>query len=96
MATQIFSLVAGQVTTYGEIAEAINSSPQPVGQAVAWLGEYYRNLNEEFPDHRVLISKFRLQPAYPGGRDEQRRKLEGEGVRFRQVHGGSWRAVRYQ
>ncbi len=80
---QVYALVrqipAGQVSTYGAIAEALHTKDaRRVGQAL--------HANPDAtgtPCHRVVFATGRLAPGYAfGGPNEQRRRLELEGVLF--------------
>lgn len=68
----------GQTATYGEIAKRAGTTPKVVGFAL------HRNPDpQNIPCHRVIFKDGSLSPAYVfGGSGMQRRKLEGEGVRF--------------
>lgn len=69
----------GKVTTYGEIAWVLNMSPRVVGNAL------HLNPNpQKTPCHRVVNRNGRLAPSYAfGGKDEQRKKLQAEGIEFK-------------
>lgn len=83
----------GKVTTYGEIGRVLKLSPRVVGYAL--------HLNPDgakTPCHRVVNRDGRVAPGYAfGGRDEQRKRLQSEGVKFKDeqhvdLHsGGCWR-----
>lgn len=68
----------GSVMTYGQVAKAVGSrDARRVGQAL------HANKDEKTPCHRVIFKDGSLASNYAfGGLDEQRRKLEAEGVRF--------------
>ena len=80
---QIYSLVRdvpyGKVTTYGSIAKKLGMSARIVGYALHLNPDGAKN-----PCHRVVNRDGRVAPAYTfGGRDEQRRRLEKEGIKFK-------------
>ena len=68
----------GKVTTYGDIAKLLNTSPRAVGRLLA--------MNDEapiVPCHRVVGSGGELVGySGPGGLSAKRRLLELEGVKF--------------
>lgn len=81
LAYEILSVVEeipeGRVATYGQIARLIGreKNARLVGRVLSraeWYGEY--------PCHRVVNSSGRTAPHF----SEQRRKLEAEGIRFKQ------------
>lgn len=67
-----------QVATYGQIARMIGTrDARRVGQAL------HANRDPLTPCHRVVFADGSLAPGYAfGGPDEQREKLELEGVEF--------------
>ena len=67
----------GRVTTYGDIARKLGTSPRAVGQALK------TNRNHAVPCHRVVKSDLTLG-GYQGKENnmEKKRMLEKEGVRF--------------
>lgn len=70
----------GKVTTYGAVAKAIGTKDsRRVGQAL------HTNHNQEgIHCHRVVFANGRLAPGYAfGGPKEQLRKLQLEGVIFK-------------
>lgn len=79
----VYSLVQkipkGKVTTYGAIGKRLNMSPRVVGHAL--------HLNPDSnltPCHRVVDRNGRIAPGFAfGGIDEQKRKLEREGITFK-------------
>lgn len=80
---QVFSVVKcipkGYVTTYGAIAKAIGTrDSRRVGHAL------HANTDPlNIPCHRAVFSDGRLAPGYAfGGPDEQKKRLELEGVEF--------------
>lgn len=70
---------AGKVATYGIVADLIGTrDARRVGHAL-----HANTDGSKTPCHRVVFSDGRLAPGYAfGGPDEQRRKLELEGVTF--------------
>lgn len=69
----------GKVTTYGEIARSLGiKDTRKVGWAL------HRNPYEgDVPCHRVVNAAGRLAPNFAfDGPEEQRRRLEAEGVKF--------------
>lgn len=68
----------GKVMTYGQVAKALGTrDARRVGQAL------HANTNPEIPCHRVVFADGNLAPGYAfGGREEQKKRLEGEGVRL--------------
>jgi methylated-DNA-protein-cysteine methyltransferase-like protein len=79
---EVYKLVrkvpSGRVTTYGAIAEKLSMSPRVVGYAL--------HLNPDgtkTPCHRVVNRDGRVAPGFAfGGKDEQKRRLEKEGIKF--------------
>lgn len=68
----------GKVTTYGEISRLTGVDPRMVGWAL-----HANPDGSDVPCHRVVNKDGRLAPGYAfGGPDEQRMKLEAEGVTF--------------
>lgn len=68
----------GKVTTYGAIAKILNINPRMVGYAL------HQNKDLNVPCHRVVDHIGRLAPNFAfDGWMEQRRRLEAEGVEFR-------------
>ncbi len=75
---QVQRIPKGKVTTYKEIAKATGISPRIVGNAL------HLNESSEVPCHRVVNVKGRIAPTFGlGGPAEQRRRLESEGVSFK-------------
>lgn len=69
----------GKVTTYGTIAKHLHMSPRTVGTALH-LNPY----EGEIPCHRVVNREGRIAPGFAfGGIGEQRKRLEAEGVSFK-------------
>lgn len=80
---EIFNLVAriprGKVTTYGDIANRINTSARAVGTIL-----HSNTDTQKYPCHRVVKSDGSLATGYAfGGQKEQMRKLKEEGVIFK-------------
>jgi len=81
--TQIISIIKriprGKVATYGQIA-ALAGNPR-AARAVVWL-LHSSSGKEKLPWHRVINGRgtISLKPGY--GYDEQRARLESEGVDF--------------
>lgn len=79
---RVFQIVSqipqGKVATYGQIARMTDTGPRAVGR--------YLHKNEDpktFPCHRVVHSDGSLAGGFAfGGKDEQLRLLESEGVVF--------------
>jgi methylated-DNA-protein-cysteine methyltransferase-like protein len=74
VAAAVLALRPGQVATYGEIAEEAGHP----GAARA-VGNWLRHTTETVPWWRVVNAAGRMAP---GSADEQRRRLEAEGVVF--------------
>lgn len=73
----------GKVTTYGSIAKKLGLSPRTVGHAL------HLNPDEDItPCHRVVNFEGRIAPGFAfGGIGNQRKKLEREGVKFKdEIH----------
>jgi methylated-DNA-protein-cysteine methyltransferase-like protein len=68
----------GKVMTDGQVAKALGTrDARRVGQAL------HANRNPIVPCHRVVFADGSLAPGYAfGGREEQKKRLEGEGVRL--------------
>ena len=75
---QTRTIPKGKVPTYGQIARMIGTrDARRVGQAL------HANRDRKTPCHRVVFANGSLAPGYTfGGPDEQRKKLEAEGVGF--------------
>jgi methylated-DNA-protein-cysteine methyltransferase-like protein len=79
---EVYELVkrisVGKVTTYGEIARALGTQDaRRVGHAL------HANTDKDCPCHRVVNKDGRLAPNFAiDGPEEQRRRLEQEGVEF--------------
>ena len=73
------SIPKGKVTTYGIIGKKLGISPRYVGRIL------HENPDETTtPCHRVVTADGRIAPGYAfGGLGEQRKRLEKEGVTFR-------------
>lgn len=69
----------GKVTTYGLIADILDTKDaRRIGQAL-----HANPDSSNTPCHRVVFKDGRLAPGYAfGGPNEQRRKLELEGISF--------------
>jgi methylated-DNA-protein-cysteine methyltransferase-like protein len=80
---KVYELVSkipkGKVTTYGAIGKKLHMSPRTVGTALH-LNPY----EEEVPCHRVVNRDGRIAPGFAfGGIGEQRKRLEREGIVFK-------------
>jgi methylated-DNA-protein-cysteine methyltransferase-like protein len=79
LAEGVYELVAqipdGRVMTYGQLA-ALCGHPR----AARIVGQIARFGPEELPWHRVVNKQGGLAGEFPGGRSEQGRRLEEEGV----------------
>ena len=75
----IEAIPSGRVTTYGEVGRVLGINPRQIGRLL------HQNDNpEKFPCHRVVRSNGTLASGYAfGGKEEQRRILELEGISFR-------------
>lgn len=79
---EIYGLVRkipkGKITTYGAVAKKLNISPRVVGHAL--------HINPDginIPCHRVVNRQGRLAMRFAfGGENEQKRRLEKEGIKF--------------
>lgn len=70
---------SGKVATYGEIARALESRD---ARRIGWA--LHANNDPRIPCHRVVDRNGRLAPNFAfDGATEQRRRLQSEGVRFR-------------
>lgn len=75
----------GKVATYGQIAEMLGS-PR-AARTVGWA--LHANQDKDAPCHRVVDRNGRLAPNFAfsakggDGSAEQRRRLEAEGVKFK-------------
>lgn len=75
---QVKKIPRGKVTTYGEIARALGTRD---ARKIGWA--LHRNPDDEVPCHRVVNKDGRLAPNFAfNGPEEQRRRLEEEGVGF--------------
>lgn len=79
---QVFAVVKqvpkGKVTTYKEIGRITGMSPRIVGNAL------HQNNSADVPCHRVVNVQGRIAPSFGlGGPEEQRKRLEEEGVIFK-------------
>ena len=88
------SIPTGKVTTYGKIAKAILISPRQVGRIlhknpyppIPHPGPPLRRGGKDLgvPCHRVVMADGSLASGYAfGGLGEQRKRLEAEGIKFR-------------
>jgi methylated-DNA-protein-cysteine methyltransferase-like protein len=69
----------GKVTTYGSIAKELKMNPRTVGHIL-----HLNPSGEVTPCHRVVNFKGRIAPGYAfGGQSIQKKRLEQEGVRFK-------------
>ena len=79
---RVYSLVQkipiGKVMTYGQVAELAGiNNPRAVGQIL------HRNSSPDVPCHRVVFADGSLSDAFAfGGKWEQQKRLEAEGVKF--------------
>ncbi|OGH06410.1 MAG: hypothetical protein A2W22_06415 [Candidatus Levybacteria bacterium RBG_16_35_11] len=75
----VSSIPKGKVITYKEVAKKANTNPRTVGFAL------HVNKNPlQIPCHRVVKSNGKLAKGYAfGGISKQRKKLENEGVGFK-------------
>jgi len=76
------SVPEGKVVTYGQLAGMAGSS----GAARAAGSAMKREFAADYPCWRVVDSDGGLHESAIGGPDEQRRKLEAEGVKFQDEH----------
>ena len=75
---QVRKIPSGKVTTYKQIALATGMSPRVVGNAL------HLNPHDDVPCHRVVNVAGRIVPSFGlGGPGEQRKRLEAEGVTFK-------------
>lgn len=69
----------GKVATYGQIARILGSPRK--AREVGWA--MHANKSSDVPCHRVVDRNGRVAPNFAfDGADEQRRRLEAEGVSF--------------
>jgi methylated-DNA-protein-cysteine methyltransferase related protein len=79
---QVYTVVKripkGSVMTYGQVAKELGTrDARRVGQAL------HANRNSDVPCHRVVFADGHLAPNYAfGGAEEQKRKLQSEGIIF--------------
>lgn len=73
------SIPEGKVSTYGQLALKLG---KPHGaREVGWM--LHSNTSADVPCHRVVNRDGRLAPNFAfDGAEEQKRRLESEGVRF--------------
>lgn len=72
----------GYVSTYGLIAQSVRKYNKNInGHLIGWV--LHKNRSSEVPCHRVVDRNGRLAPNFAFyGANEQRRRLEREGVGF--------------
>lgn len=77
--TQLEEIPAGQVTTYGQLAELVGSAgaSRAVGNAMK------KDIAADYPCWRVVGSDGSLHMSAFGDENEQREKLQEEGVVFK-------------
>lgn len=69
----------GKVSTYGAIAKKLNMSPRTVGHVL-----HLNPDSTKTPCHRVVNFAGRVAPGYAfGGFGEQKKRLEAEGIEFK-------------
>jgi len=74
---------SGKVSTYGEIAKIVGTTPRVVGFALHANPYSNTKLDNFVPCHRVVDRNGRLAPNFAfGGVREQYLRLKAEGVRF--------------
>ncbi len=74
----VVKIPKGKVTTYGEIARVLGTKD---ARKVGWA--MHGNKNPKVPCHRVVSKAGRLAPNFAfNGAEEQRRRLEAEGISF--------------
>lgn len=85
---EVKKIPKGQTATYGEIARKVGTCPRVVGFAL------HANPDpKHIPCHRVVFRDGGLSPGYLfGGEEQQRKKLESEGVLFDEKRGTVIRA----
>lgn len=71
----VAAIPSGRVMTYGQLA-ALCGHPR----VARTVGQIARFGPEELPWHRVVNKQGGLAGEFPGGRSEQARRLEAEGV----------------
>lgn len=77
---QVKKVPAGKVCTYGDIAE-LAGYPKAAREVGLAMSRVQRGWG--LPCHRIVNAKGTLAPSYAfGGKENQRRLLEGEGVGF--------------
>ena len=76
--SEVKKVPKGMVTTYKQISLATGISPRVVGNAL------HLNDSAAVPCHRVVNVAGRIAPSFGlGGPAEQRKRLESEGVTFK-------------
>jgi methylated-DNA-protein-cysteine methyltransferase related protein len=87
---QVWELVrrvpAGRVVTYGQVAGMVPvppgvAPPAYLAQAPRWVGSAMRSCPDDVPWQRVINSQGKISLPGESG-EEQRRRLEDEGVQF--------------
>ena len=79
-AVEIISRIpSGKVATYGQIA--VLAGNHRAARQVAWI-LHSSSRKHGLPWHRVVNSKGRISLPPAGGLEEQREKLEAEGIAF--------------
>lgn len=81
--TRVYQLVRtippGKVSTYGDIAQALGTKD---ARKIGWA--LHANPDQKTPCHRVVNKEGRLAPNFAfNGPEEQRRRLQAEGVVFK-------------
>lgn len=76
--TVVQKIPTGKVATYGQVASLLGTrDARRIGHAL------HANPNEKTPCHRVVFANGGLAPGFAfGGPNEQKRRLELEGVGF--------------
>ena len=77
----VATIPSGRVMTYGQIA-ALAGSPR----AARIVGGIAHFGPEDLPWHRVVNKSGGLAIAFPGGREEQARRLSDEGIEIEALH----------
>lgn len=75
----IKAIPAGQVSTYGQIA-AMAGNPRGA-RGVVWI-LHSSSKSAKLPWHRVINSKGKISLPHGDGYEEQRFRLEAEGIQF--------------
>jgi|SRR3989344_656529 len=75
----VWKIPLGKVSTYGDVAKVLGMRDV---RKIGWA--LHANKDTNCPCHRVVNKDGRVAPGYAfGGSQEQRRKLEAEGVVFK-------------